>query len=362
MDSERVPLDITARCEEAVEFEEQMKQRVIGQPEAIAKTVELVQTHSAGLGDADHPAGVLLMLGPTGTGKTHLAETVAEVLLGSRKALYKLNCADYQDSYQTNRLLGPPPGYLGYDKDKATPLLTQEILDKYQTKEMKLNVMLIDEIEKADETLYQSLLSVFDKAELVQSNGTRIDFTKTFIFVTSNLGAKKLDHNTTGFMKQEESIERMDRAMDVSIKRAVEKKFTPEFVNRFDKSVIFHTLSMKDMRQILELQLLAVRRRIITSKDHRKFTFRLTQKAKDYFLEKGYDKKYNARPLKRLIETSVVNPLSNLLMTNQLDLGDMVIIDYKRNKLVYDKVPGAVVLHLPEDPPDPAPLAFSASA
>jgi len=350
MESQRVRLDITARCDDAVEFEEQLSQRVVGQPQVVLKTVELIQTWMAGLNDPEHPAGVMLMLGPTGTGKTHTAESVAEVLLGSRKALFKLNCADYQDSYQTNRLLGPPPGYLGYDKDKATPLLTQEILDKYQTAKMKVNVMLIDEIEKADDALFQALLGIFDKAELEQSNGQKIDFTKTFIFVTSNLGAKKLDHNSLGFSQSEDSIERIDRELSQSIKRAVEKKFTPEFVNRFDKIVTFNTLSTKDMQQILELQLLAVRRRIITSKDHRKFTFRVSKSAKEYLLQHGYDKKYNARPLKRLVESVVVNPLANLLMTSQLDLGDMVIIDYKRNKLVYDKIPSAIVVHLSEEP------------
>ena len=236
-DGPKVKLDINARCEDALEFESELKRRVVGQPDAITKTVELVQTWMAGLGDPDHPAGVMLMLGPSGTGKTHLVESVAEILLEEPKAFFKLNCADYQDSYQTNRLLGPPPGYLGYDRDKATPLLTQEILDKYQTKDMKCNVMLIDEIEKADDALFQALLGVFDKAELMQSNGTKIDFTKTFIFATSNLGAKKLEGNKTGFLQVEETIEKTDRAMEISIKRAIEKKFTPEFVNRFDKMV-----------------------------------------------------------------------------------------------------------------------------
>jgi ATP-dependent Clp protease ATP-binding subunit ClpC len=350
----KVRLDITARCQDAVEFEYELKQRVIGQTSAVTHAVELIQTWMASLGDPDHPAGVMLMLGPTGTGKTHMAESVAEVLLGSHKNLFKLNCADYQDSYQTNRLLGPPPGYLGYDKDKATPLLTQEILDKYQTNDMKCNVMLVDEIEKADDALFQALLGIFDKAELMQSNGQKIDFTKTFIFVTSNLGAKKLDGNKTGFLQVEESIERIDRAMEISIKRAVEKKFTPEFVNRFDKIVTFKTLTPEDMKQILELQLLAIRRRILLSNDHRKFTFRLSDRAKHYFLENGYSKKYNARPLKRLLESSIVNPLANLLMTGQLELGDMVVIDYKRDKLVYDKVPSA---HVIQEVPPPVPAA-----
>ena len=346
MDPVGVVLDPTLRSAKAQEFEVQLQQRLVGQPDAVTKAAQLVQTVMAGFNPGDRPAGVLLMLGPTGTGKTRLVEAIAEILFGTPKALFKIACAEYQDSYQTNRLLGAPPGYTGYTDNKNEGLLSQEKLDQYQTADLKLNLVLFDEIEKAHDRLFDVMLNILDKGEMTVSNGQRIDFTSSLIFMTSNLGASCLGRSL-GFSRNDASV--LDQHNTKVIEGAIKNRFRPEFLNRIDQQVMFRVLQPEHLRLILALELDAVRRRLQVSRHHNKFTFVVSASAEEVLLREGCEPKFGARHIKRTIERLIVQPLANMTMSGQVAFGDVVLIDHVRGAFQYRKYYGDQVTHFSEE-------------
>jgi ATP-dependent Clp protease ATP-binding subunit ClpB len=283
------------------------------------------------------PIGNFLFLGPTGSGKTRLVEATAESLVGDRRAVIKIDCAEFQHSHEIAKLIGSPPGYLGHRE--THPLLSQEVLNQYHNEKIKLSFVLFDEIEKASDALWNLLLGILDKATLTLGDNRRVDFSRAMIFMTSNLGAAEMGsilRPNLGFAAGE--TERchaagiVDGRLNEKISRAgadaARRKFTPEFMNRIDKMVVFRPLGEPELRKILALELAVVQQRIFSSASGSPFVFSLTDGAKEHLLREGTDMKYGARHLKRAIDRHLVHPLSNLMATEQIHCGDLIRVDY----------------------------------
>jgi ATP-dependent Clp protease ATP-binding subunit ClpB len=324
-----ITLDPTRRSNDAAEFENALRRKIVGQDQAIEKIAEIFQMFVAGLNPPGRPVGNLLFLGPTGTGKTRVVEAMAEAIFGDPHACIKIDCAEFQHSHEIAKLIGSPPGYLGHRE--THPLLTQESLNKCHTEKLKLSILLFDEIEKASDALWQLLLGILDKAVLTLGDNRRVDFSQCIIIMTSNLGACEMSSLVEGGIGFGAKPKAVDGGFDEKINRtaveAARRKFTPEFMNRIDKMVVFKTLRPEDLQQILEIELGMVQQRILMAPGTRKFAFHCTQTVKDFLLEEGTDAKYGARHLKRAIEKNVVFPLANLVATGQVKLGDFVRID-----------------------------------
>jgi ATP-dependent Clp protease ATP-binding subunit ClpA len=324
-------LDPTIRSADAVDFEQQLRRKIVGQEAALEKVVEIYQMFLAGLNAPGRPVGNFLFLGPTGSGKTRVVEAMAETLFGDSKAVIKIDCAEFQHSHEIAKLIGSPPGYLGHRE--THPLLTQEALNQFHTEKLKLTLLLFDEIEKASDSLWQLLLGILDKATLTLGDNRRVDLSQCMIFMTSNLGAGEMSDLITGgrgFVAQEMTSV-VDNKMDDKLTRtaidAARRKFSPEFMNRIDKTVVFKMLRPEHLEQILEIELGMVQQRILQATGNSQFVFSCTPAVKKYLLSEGTDPKYGARHLKRSIEKNVVFPLANLVATGQIKLGDFIRID-----------------------------------
>src|SRR5882762_9671626 len=322
-------LDPNRRSNDAGEFEAALRRRIVGQDQAIEKVVEIYQMFLAGLNAPGRPVGNLLFLGPTGSGKTRIVEAAAEILFGDPRAVIKVDCAEFQHSHEIAKLIGSPPGYLGHRE--THPLITQEELAKYHTKTLMLSFLLFDEIEKASDSLWQLLLGIMDKATLTLGDNRRVDLSHTIIFLTSNLGGGEITELMTGGMgfvqPQDKREDRLDTKLERTAQEAAKKKFSPEFMNRLDKVVVFHPLREEQLEQILEIELGMVQQRVLAT-GRQQFLFRVTPPAKRFLLQEGTDIKYGARHLKRAIEKFVVCPLANLRVTDQVRFGDVLVIDW----------------------------------
>jgi ATP-dependent Clp protease ATP-binding subunit ClpB len=331
-----VRLDPSRTGRDAESLDSHLRRMVIGQDEAIDQIVNIYQMHQTGLNPPGRPVGNFLFLGPTGTGKTRIVEAMAESLVGSPRAVVKIDCAEFQHSHEIAKLIGSPPGYLGHRE--THPLLSQETINQHHTDRVKLSFILFDEIEKASDSLWNLLLGILDKATLTLGDNRKVDFSRAMIFMTSNLGANEMSsllQPKLGFGLQgseaadlgsldEKTIGKISR----SGLEAARKKFTPEFMNRLDKVVVFQPLGEKQMRQILDIELKQVQQRIFQSSADRAFIFHCSDEAKEFLLRQGIDAKYGARHLKRAIERSVVQPLSNLIATDQIRMGDAIRIGF----------------------------------
>jgi ATP-dependent Clp protease ATP-binding subunit ClpB len=322
-------LDPTRRSNDAREFENTLRRKIVGQDQAVEKVVEIYQMFLAGLNPPGRPVGNLLFLGPTGSGKTRVVEAMAEALFGDSRACIKIDCAEFQHSHEIAKLIGSPPGYLGHRE--THPLLTQEALNQWHTENLKLSILLFDEIEKASDALWQLLLGILDKATLTLGDNRRVDLSQCIIIMTSNLGAGEMSNLVDGGLGFAQRPPTVDSALDEKINRtaieAARRKFTPEFMNRIDKAVVFKTLRSEHLEQILEIELGMVQQRILMASATNQFVFSCTPKVKSFLLHEGTDPKYGARHLKRAIERHVVFQLANLVATSQVKLGDFIRID-----------------------------------
>jgi ATP-dependent Clp protease ATP-binding subunit ClpB len=322
-------LDPTRRSTDAREFENALRRRIVGQDPAVQKVVEIYQMFLAGLNAPGRPVGNLLFLGPTGSGKTRVVEAMAEALFGDAHACIKIDCAEFQHSHEIAKLIGSPPGYLGHRE--THPLLTQEALNQWHTEKLKLSILLFDEIEKASDSLWQLLLGILDKATLTLGDNRRVDLSQCIIIMTSNLGAGEMSNMVEGGYGFAPKPMLVDASFDEKISRtaveAARRKFTPEFMNRIDKTVVFKTLRPEHLEQILEIELGMVQQRVLMAAAANQFVFNCTPKVKNFLLHEGTDPKYGARHLKRAIERHVVFPLANLVATGQVKLGDFIRID-----------------------------------
>ncbi len=327
------PLDAVRTGAEAEDLGRNLRKRVVGQDEAIQHIVRTYQTCLAGLSPIGHPIGNFLFLGPTGSGKTRLVEATAECLLGDSRAVIKIDCAEFQHSHEIAKLIGSPPGYVGHRE--SHPALSQEALNRYHTETVKVSIVLFDEIEKASDALWNLLLGILDKATLTLGDNRRVDFSRAMIFMTSNLGAAEMNallRPGVGFASAQtaraDTLSMGDQKVREKISRAgveaARRKFTPEFMNRIDKTIVFHSLGERELRRVLEIELQQVQERIHMAQGSPYFLINVTEGARDFLLTEGTDVRYGARPLKRAIEQLLVQPLSNLIVTGQIRPGDWI--------------------------------------
>src|ERR1051326_680164 len=256
---------------DAEKLDSDLRKRIVGQDEAVRQIINVYQTHLAGMSSPGRPIGNLLFLGPTGSGKTRLVEATAESLVGDARAVIKIDCAEFQHSHEIAKLIGSPPGYLGHRE--THPLLSQEVLNQYHTEKLKLSFVLFDEIEKASDALWNLLLGILDKATLTLGDNRRVDFSRALIFMRSNLGAAEMNsllHPNLGFAAAAaagdgQTVQVSEKTSAKVTRAGVEaarRKFTPEFMNRIDKTVVFRPLGEPELRKILTLELNMVQQRI----------------------------------------------------------------------------------------------------
>ena len=361
--SETVFLDPDQKSPRAQDFEDRLGARIVGQERAVRRVSGLYQIFLAGMNPPNRPIGTMLFLGPTGSGKTRVIEAASEVLFADPNGVVKIDCAEFQHSHEIAKLIGSPPGYLGHRE--TSPMLTQENLDRMHNEELKVTLVLFDEIEKASDSLWQLLLGILDKATLTLGDNRRVDFSKCMVVMTSNLGAREMSELISGGIgfAPGKGVKNPDSEVDQKIYRtaveAARRKFSPEFMNRIDKVVVFRSLKEHHLRAILDLELQSVQDRIMMSAGT-KFVFQCSDAAKDMLLQEGIDYKYGARHLKRAIERFLVYPLSNLVATGQIGLGDLVQVDLGTvaGKLTFSKKSGgALIQEVPAAVPDEEPLA-----
>jgi len=317
----------------AAALQDDMQKMIAGQTEAIREIVNVYQMHLAGLAAPGRPIGTMLLLGPTGTGKTRVVEALAEALVGTPRAVLKIDCGEFQHSHELAKLVGSPPGYLGHRE--THPLLSQEALTQYHTDRTKISFVLFDEIEKASDAVWNLLLGVLDKATLTLGDNRRVDFSDSIIFLTSNLGAKEMSSimgPSLGFgsgpdsQGQACSNEIMGRVKRAAIE-AARRKFTPEFINRLDKMIVFHPLGESELCRIVDIELGRLQDRILTDSAVGGFVLRTTERARGRLLRQGVDARYGARHLRRAIENLIVQPLACLVAGGKLRQGDLVEVD-----------------------------------
>jgi ATP-dependent Clp protease ATP-binding subunit ClpB len=360
---------------EAERLESDLRKRIVGQDEAIQQIINIYQTNLAGMSSPGRPIGNFLFLGPTGSGKTRMVEAVAESLVGDSRAVIKIDCAEFQHSHEIAKLIGSPPGYLGHRE--THPLLSQEVLNQYHTEKIKLSFVLFDEIEKASDALWNLLLGMLDKATLTLGDNRRVDFSRSLIFMTSNLGASEMNailRPNLGFAACEAERKQAEGDLDSSLTdkiaraglEAARRKFTPEFMNRIDKTVVFRPLGEPELRKILTLELNIVQQRVFNSSTGAPFVFSLTDGAKNFLLREGTDVKYGARHLKRAIDRNLVHPLSNLIATEQVRGGDLIRVDLEGEILTFVKeaedMPAYAMIQMVDTSIAPPTGVFSAAA
>jgi len=324
-------LNPNLRSAESQNLDDGLRQRIVGQDEAVQAVVDLYQVFRAGMNSPGRPVGNLLFLGPTGAGKTRVVEAAAEVLFSNARAMIQVDCAEFQHSHEIAKLIGSPPGYIGHRE--THPLITQEALNQHHTETSKISFLLFDEIEKASEALWQLLLGILDKATLTLGDNRRVDLSNTMIFMTSNLGGREIAELMTGRLgfgpcEQAGAQSPLNETVVRTASEAARRRFAPEFINRIDKLVVFQPLGSAQLQQILGIELRTIQERVSEAAQVR-FRFKLTDQAREFLLLEGTNSIYGARHLKRTIERHVVCPLARLATTNQIQPGDIVSIHWE---------------------------------
>jgi ATP-dependent Clp protease ATP-binding subunit ClpC len=322
-----IPVNRIAQAETSKlkNLSESIKSKVIGQDEAVIKITKAIQRNRLGLKDPNKPIGSFIFLGQTGVGKTQLAKVLARELFDNTDALIRLDMSEYMEKFALSRLIGATPGYVGYEEGGQ---LTEKVRRK------PYSVVLFDEIEKAHPDIFNMLLQILDEGFITDSLGRRIDFRNTVIILTSNIGARQLKDfgQGVGFGTSAKQSQADSHAKGV-IEKALKKTFAPEFLNRIDDIIIFNALEKEDIHKIIDIELTKVYARI----EELGYHFKMTKKAKDFIADKGYDKQYGARPLKRAIQKYVEDLLAEEILESHIKEGDTVLMDYnqKEEKLFF---------------------------
>ena len=315
-----------------VRMEEELHKRVIGQEDAIKAVSQAIRRTRAGLKDPKRPSGSFIFLGPSGVGKTELARTLAEFLFGDEQSLISLDMSEYMEKHTVSRLVGSPPGYVGYEEGGQ---LTEAVRRK------PFSVVLFDEIEKAHPDVFNTLLQILEEGRLTDSQGRSVDFRNTILIMTSNLGTRDLRKANLGFSKADEAVsyERMKEKVDDALKQ----HFRPEFLNRIDDTIVFHELSQAEVHSIVDLMMV----RIIEQMQGQGLGLEITPSAKKHLADKGYDPTLGARPLRRAIQRLVEDPLSEKLLTKDVVAGEIVVVDTEEDpdnpgelRIKFDAMPG----------------------
>jgi ATP-dependent Clp protease ATP-binding subunit ClpA/CheY-like chemotaxis protein len=298
-----------------------LSQKVVGQPAATTVIVPYVQMFQAGLSPEGRPVGVFLLLGPTGTGKTKTVEALAEVLHGSEKNVLKVDCGEFQMEHEVAKLIGAPPGYLGHRETQ--PMLTQQKLNAVTSEKNNISLVLFDEIEKAAPSMTRLLLGVLDKGILRLGDNSTVNFEKSLVFLTSNLGAREMMREINpdfGFqsVKQAERADLTSKLQNIALV-AVRKRFSPEFVNRIDCIITYQPLTAESLSAILEKQIADLQNHVNTRLGNRSFILDVPAEARQFLLDKGTSPEYGARELKRAIHRFLTQPLATMVATNQVN-------------------------------------------
>lgn len=314
-----------AESERLLRLEEILHQRVIGQDEAIDAVARAVRRARAGLKDPKRPVGSFIFLGPTGVGKTELARALAEALFGDENAMIRIDMSEYMERHTVSRLVGAPPGYIGYDEGGQ---LTERVRRK------PYSVILLDEIEKAHQDVFNVLLQVLDDGRLTDAQGRTVDFKNTVIIMTSNVGADQIDRaGSIGFqVTQDEEKDNYQRMKDRLLEE-LKKTFRPEFLNRVDEVIVFHSLNREHLRKIVDLMLKDVDQQV----KERGLTLEISDEAREVLLQEGYDQTYGARPLRRAIQRLLENPLSDEMLKGRFKEGDAVLATVKNGEIQFEK-------------------------
>ncbi|HWD00286.1 MAG TPA: AAA family ATPase [Candidatus Sulfopaludibacter sp.] len=306
-----------------------LSQKVVGQPTATRVIVPYIQMFQAGLAPEGRPVGVFLLLGPTGTGKTKTVEALAEVLHGTEKNILKVDCGEFQMEHEVAKLIGAPPGYLGHRETQ--PMLTQQKLNSVTSEKCSLSLVLFDEIEKAAPSMTRLLLGVLDKATLRLGDNSTVNFEKSLVFLTSNLGAREMMREINpdfGFqsVKSPERTDLTSKLQSIALV-AVRKRFSPEFVNRIDCIITYQPLTAESLSAILDKQIVDLQSHVNTRLGNRSFTLEVPFEARQFLLKKGTSQEFGARELNRTIHRHLTQPLATLVATNQVNPGASVRVD-----------------------------------
>src|SRR5690349_20978210 len=312
----------------------QLTDLLVGQPEAIETIIPYIQMHQAGLAPEGRPMGVVLLLGPTGTGKTRTVEALAEVLHGSSKNLLKVDCGEFQMEHEVAKLIGAPPGYLGHRETQ--PMLTQQKLNAATSEKCSLSLVLFDEIEKAAPSMTRLLLGVLDKGILRLGDNSTVNFEKSLVFLTSNLGAREMMREINpefGFqsVRGAERADILNKLQSIALV-AVRKRFSPEFVNRIDCIITYQPLTPEALSAILDHQITDLQNHVNTRLGNRSFTLEVPEPARAFLLERGTSPEYGARELNRTIHRFLTQPLATLVATNQVSAGARVLVEVADSK------------------------------
>ena len=293
-------------------MEDELHRRVIGQEQALKSVSQAIRRTRAGLKDPKRPSGSFIFLGPSGVGKTELAKTLAEFLFGDEQSLIALDMSEYMEKHTVSRLVGSPPGYVGYEEGGQ---LTEAVRRK------PFSVVLFDEIEKAHPDVFNTLLQILEEGRLTDSQGRSVDFRNTVLIMTSNLGTQDLRKANVGFGKSDEAV--TYEKMKEKVNDALKQHFRPEFLNRIDETIVFHELSKAEVTQIVDLMI----KRTSIQLEGQGIGIELTDAAKAHLVDRGYDPTLGARPLRRAIQRLVEDPLSERLLYKQFRAGEIVIVD-----------------------------------
>lgn len=315
------------------DFGTRLLKKIVGQTEAIDAIVPVVDLFQAGLSPANRPAGVFLLLGPTGTGKTRTVEALAEVLHGSERNILRIDCGEFQLEHEVAKLIGAPPGYLGHRETQ--PMINQQKLNAVASEQCGLSLVLFDEIEKAAPSMARLLLGVLDKGTLKLGDNTSVNFEHSLIFMTSNAGAREMMRSMRAGFGLEGltgdggavSAGQMSRIGQ----RALQKRFSPEFLNRIDQVLTYRPLDRQDMEEILEQQLVMLRKHIDSRLGAQGFDVQLTSAAKAFLLDEGTSSEYGARELKRVIHRRLLHPIARMMQADQTEAGGCVWFDHQPN-------------------------------
>lgn len=313
---------------------EELREKVIGQSDSLESIVAAVQIQRAGLAPEGRPAGIFMLLGPTGTGKTHTVEALAEVIHGSTKNVLRIDCGEYQMEHEVAKLIGAPPGYLGHRETQ--PVLTQMKLNAVMSEKANIAIILFDEIEKAAASMLRILLGILDKGTLRLGDNSVVQFERTLIFLTSNLGAKEISRELNGplgFCEKPLNDEKKDLSR-ITLS-AVRRKLTPEFINRIDSFLTYNPLTPADVRKILDIQLENLTRFIGARQGSQYFAINVSPGAKEALLKHGYSEEYGARNLKRTLHTQLLNPIADLIMDRSVEAGSIVSVGAEDGKLTF---------------------------
>jgi ATP-dependent Clp protease ATP-binding subunit ClpB len=310
-----------------IRMEERLHQRVVGQEDAITAVANSIRRARAGLQDPNRPLGSFIFLGPTGVGKTELARALAEFLFDDEQAMVRIDMSEYQEKHTVSRLIGAPPGYVGYEEAGQ---LTEAV------RRRPYSVVLFDEIEKAHPEVLNVLLQLLDDGRLTDGKGRTVDFKNTVVIMTSNVGSHFIAEAATR-LAPGDSFE-LNEGLRREVMEALRAHFRPEFLNRVDEIIVFHALSRGQMRHVIDIQLRGLMRRL----EDRKIHIELTDRAKDLLIEEGYDPTYGARPLKRTIQRRVLDPLAMRVLQGEFTEGDTVRIDASGGELTFAKAEAPV--------------------